>query len=262
MNETCLASDPRRLDQAFAGLTASLEHDDRGTRIQLSLAASSCGTCSGQWKIEDHAARVMRPCDVASRAARLKSLLAQVAPGDPGAALGRAIGVPLSPALVDRLHKSLKHRIGASFAPELPAIALAARAAWMFGARTAVFSVTDEVAAANPPGAPEIVFVHLDGKPWEQRTAEALDQWIGWCQRSCSALWVAAPVNPPRAPESAPGSAPGTKAKGAGRGWGRVSGQVAARVAQARERHWTGWLSSQARSRLLEVCEPEAFFDK
>jgi hypothetical protein len=45
-------------------------------------------------------------------------------------------------------------------------------------------------------------------------------------------------------------------------GWGRVSRQVAARVAKARERHWTGWLSTQAKSRLLEVCEANAMFDK
>lgn|GEM_PF-2473381 len=251
MTVACLADDPRRLDQAFASLTASLEHDDRGTRIQLSLPAGVCETCSGQFKIEDHAARVMSPCDVATRAARLKALLSQVAAADPGAALARAVAVPLSPALVDRLHKSLTRRIGATFAPELPAVALAARAAWMFGARTAVFGVTDEVAAANPPGSPEIVFVHMDGKPWEQRTAEVLDQWISWCQRSCAALWVADPSGAAK-----PGSAPQA------RGWGRVSKQVAARVARARDRHWTGWLSSQARSRLLEVCEAEAFFDK
>jgi hypothetical protein len=78
-----------------------------------------------------------------------------------------------------------------------------------------------------------------------------MEQWISWCQRAGSALWVSAPdmpLNSTSTPEKA--------------GWGRVSRQVAARVAKARERHWTGWLSTQAKSRLLEVCEANAMFDK
>jgi hypothetical protein len=249
---TCIAADPRLLDQAFTSLVARLDHDDRGSRILLSMPPSCCGLCKGQLKIEDHAARVMSPCAVAVSAARLKTLLAQVSPSDPAGPLARATSVPLSMALVDRLHKSVTHRIGASFAPDLPAVALAARAAWMFGAKTAVFDVNDEVAAAHPPGAPEVVFLHLNGKAWEERTGVNLEQWISWCQRSGAALWVAAPAAASPQGQDSPG----------GRHWGKVSRQVAARVAKARERHWTGWLSSQARSRLLEVCEAGSFFDK
>ena len=200
----------------------------------------------------------MTPCPMATRVARLKMLLATLCPENPSSILQQAASVTLSPALVERLHASVLYRTGASFSVNIPPVALAARAAWIFGAKAGVFQASDEIAAANPPGAPELVFLHLDGKAWQQGTAEVMEQWISWCQRAGSALWVSAP-DMPLGSTSSSASATSAPAKS---GWGRVSRQVAARVAKARERHWTGWLSTQAQSRLLEVCEANAMFDK
>lgn len=194
----------------------------------------------------------MTPCPMATRVARLKLLLATLAPDNPSSVLQLASSVTLSPALVERLHASVLYRTGASFSVSIPPVALAARAAWIFAAKAGVFLASDEIAAANPPGAPELVFLHLDGKAWQQGTAEVMEQWISWCQRAGSALWVSAPDMPPSSALNGPAKS----------GWGKVSRQVAARVAKARERHWSGWLSTQAKSRLLEVCEANAMFDK
>lgn len=250
-SRVCLADEPRRLQQVFSSLSAKIEHDDRGSQIRLTLPPDSCAICSGSCTMEIRESRSMTPCPMGTRVARLKLLLATLSPENPSSVLQQASSVTLSPALVERLHASVLHRTGASFSVNIPPVALAARAAWIFGAKAGVFLASDEIAAANPPGAPELVFVHLDGKAWQQGTAEAMEQWISWCQRAGSALWVSAPdmpLNSTSTPEKA--------------GWGRVSRQVAARVAKARERHWTGWLSTQAKSRLLEVCEANAMFDK
>ncbi len=248
----CVASDPNILQHVFSSLTATIEHDDRGSQIRLSMPPQSCSLCAGAWVIENRAARAMAPCPVSTRVARVKELLSALAPDDPDSILRQAASVSMSPALVDRLHTSVVHRIGASFSVNLPPVALAARAAWIFGARTGVFSASDAAAAARPPGSPELVFVHLDNKPWEQGTSEIMEQWISWCQRAGSALWVSAPPMPAQEKDGSAASV----------GWGRVSRQISARVAKARERHWSGWLSSQARSRLMEVCEANAMFDK
>jgi hypothetical protein len=89
---------------------------------------------------------------------------------------------------------------------------------------------------------------------WEQRTSEVLEQWISWCQRANAALWIAVPKSAPESSLPRAGEEPA--------GWGRVSRQMAGRVAKARDRHWTSWLSSQGRSRLLEVREASNGFSR
>ena len=248
-SHVCMAEDPQRLQYVFALLGANIEHDDRGSQIRITMPPESCALCAGSCAVENRATRSMAPCPISTRMVRLKNVLMALNPENPSSVLQKASSVSLSPALIDRLHKSIVNRTGASFSINLPPVALAARAAWIFGAKAGVFLASDEVSAANPPGAPNLVFVHLDGKAWEQGTAEVMEQWISWCQRAGSALWVSAPDMPA---SSAPLKA----------GWGKVSRQIAARVAKARERHWSGWLSTQAKSRLLEVCEANAMFDK
>jgi hypothetical protein len=241
----------------LGALSVSIEHDDRGSRFKFRIPEDACATCHGSGRMENHALRTVEQCGLVTRYARLGSLLLRVAPEEPDLFLKNAAGSPVSPAGMDRLQRSITTRIGACVAPGTSAASLALRAAWVYGARVALCATSDFSAAANPPGEPEVVFLEHGGNTWDQSAIEALDLWIGWCQRSAAALWISAPALLPAAKDKSGG----TDAKPTTNpGWGRVSRQVAARVARARDRHWTESLPPAARSRLAEVCDIRVSF--
>lgn len=246
----------------LGSLSVAIEHDDRGARLVFRLPEDSCGTCHGSGRMENHVLRNVGQCPLVTRYARLGALLARVAPGEPALFLKNAAGIPVSPAGMDRLQRSISTRVGACVAPGSSAAALAVRAAWVCGARVALCATSDFSAAANPPGEPEVVFLEHTGNTWDQSAVEALDLWISWCQRSAVALWISAPALTNQSPANPSGARPasGGSPPAAGQGWGRVSRQVAARVARARERHWTESLPPAARSRLAEVCDIRVSF--
>lgn len=262
----CLWSDRYRLAAAFSDIQAELVEDDRGSRLTLNVPPEVCPRCHGRFQIEDPASRSLGICPVAKGSSSLRSFLMSVNPTNPDRVLREAATLALSPAFLDRLVLSASSRVGGVFLPPLTATAIAARLAWLTGARTAVANLAESSTNAGLMNAAltdsDVIFLETNGKIWEGKLAEILDSWINRCQLGRIALWISMPAktNLHKHPSDAHQSMSAGRARGSSHG--ALSRQIAARVARTRERHWTSWLSSQSQSRLLEVCDIQAEFDK
>lgn len=255
----CLWFDRYRLAAAFNEIQITLNEDDRGPSLALQLPPGVCQSCQGRLVMEDANTRSAGTCPVGRGSASLKSLLIAIDPVDPARVLRDVVSMPLSPALLDRLVLSASSRIGGVFTPQVSATALAARLAWLTGVRTAVVDLTAPGTEWNGgyrgSGSAEVVFLTTDGKVFGEKAAEMLEVWISRCQLGRMAMWISIPTI--KRDNSTKREAVDAKA-----GFGKLSRQIANRVAKARDRHWSSWLSGQAQSRLLEVCDIHAEFDR